>query len=328
MREEIVAGCGSYDCSAWFMAGIPDSRHETRACSRSPGPIAVPPPHIIEEQVSSTSTMSNQVISLAIIGKNNEPLYLKEFAERNDRDHVVFDEAELFGLHSPKATEDTTGSSTTGNPAAAPVGNEAELDETFQALPISLKQQFILHSALDRFEQLSGPPPGYAWRRGNTAGDTHHPMYVGLLCPVEDSRVYGFMTTTQIKFFCVVMDDPSSNAHLSSASFSTYANSHDGTLPFQQSMKSSTTPNIAPNMSSLGINSPGHHHNLQPLGDQHVNTDILLQRLFVALHQCYVSLMLNPFSPMLKSSPIVSQRFDKQILEVVREHNQWCLAQK
>jgi hypothetical protein len=31
-------------------------------------------------------------------------------------------------------------------------------------------------------------------------------MWVGLLCPVEDLRVYGYLTNTSIKFMCVIED--------------------------------------------------------------------------------------------------------------------------
>jgi len=104
------------------------------------------------------------VISLAIIGKNNTPLYLREFFDEDDdssRD-LITSEAELFGLPKPPSS---TGSS------------------------CSLRQQFLLHAALDRFEQLSGPPPGNAWRKPGVMGTDA--MFVGLLCPVEDMRIYG-----------------------------------------------------------------------------------------------------------------------------------------
>jgi hypothetical protein len=118
-------------------------------------------------------------ISLAIIGKNNEPLFIKEFFDESNRCSTNFlYEEELFGLPPPK-----------DRPPPA----------------CSLRQQFILHSALDRFEQLAGPSPGYAWRTTNASGTDA--MFVGLLCPVDDLRVYGYMTTTQIKFILCVEDD-------------------------------------------------------------------------------------------------------------------------
>ncbi|GAX13716.1 hypothetical protein FisN_2Hh538 [Fistulifera solaris] len=113
------------------------------------------------------------VVSLAIVGKNNTPIYLREF------DNVdAIDEAELFGLSL----------STTSTVKQA----------------CSVRQQFILHAALDKFEQLAGPPPACAWRAPGVTGTDA--MLVGFLCPVDDMRVYGYMTTTQIKFLLTVRD--------------------------------------------------------------------------------------------------------------------------
>lgn len=105
-------------------------------------------------------------LSLAIIGKNNEPLYMKEFRDESLQDDVVPEE-ELFGL--PPAA-DGNGSSTGG-------------------WDCSIRHQFILHAALDRYEQLAGPAPGYGWRTAGVSGTDA--MFMGLLCPVEDMRVYG-----------------------------------------------------------------------------------------------------------------------------------------
>jgi len=110
-------------------------------------------------------------ISLAIVGKHSEPLYIKHFygdVPRTDED-LMFEE-ELFGLPTPSESSE----------ASAAVSKRSEC---------SLRQQFILHAALDRFEQLDGPPPGYVWRRAGVSGADA--MFLGLLCPVEDMRVYG-----------------------------------------------------------------------------------------------------------------------------------------
>ena len=279
--------------------------------------------------------MSNLVVSLAIIGKNNEPLYLKEFLQRNNetpaRHRDLVDEGELFGLVSPKPSvnQDST-TEAEASPNSIDNDNEDATDDTteigpaiFESIPISLKQEFILHAALDRFEQLSGPPPGYGWRKGNTAGDGPHPMYVGLLCQVEDLRVYGYMTSTQVKVFCVIVDDPAFGVPHHSSSYP-YPSSHDNSLI--QTGASGVMNHHGSDMSSLGIHSPGgpHHHHSSGSTQQ---TDILLQRLFKALHQCYINFMLNPFTPLVPC-PIVSQRFDEQIQAAVTQHNRLCLDLK
>lgn len=126
------------------------------------------------------------MLSLAIVGKNNEPLFLREFREESAGGFLNdVPEAELFGL-----TVSSSGGLTDGFSS--------------KAKECSLRQQFILHAALDRFDELSGPPPGFAWRApGSTGTDA---MWVGLLCPVEEMRVYGYMTTTKLKLMAVVED--------------------------------------------------------------------------------------------------------------------------
>eukprot|EP00527_Entomoneis_sp_CCMP2396_P003320 CAMPEP_0198143898 /NCGR_PEP_ID=MMETSP1443-20131203/11519_1 /TAXON_ID=186043 /ORGANISM="Entomoneis sp., Strain CCMP2396" /LENGTH=279 /DNA_ID=CAMNT_0043807203 /DNA_START=17 /DNA_END=856 /DNA_ORIENTATION=- len=277
--------------------------------------------------------MSNVVVSLAVIGKNNEPLYMKEFVQRKGRRYDLVDEAELFGLTSP-AQQSTTG-------ASAPAGQEesenhedstsdyddddsviGEINPLFNAVPVSLKQEFILHAALDRFEQLSGPPPGYAWRR-TTANDTN-PMYVGLLYPVEDLRVYGYMTATQIKFFCVVVDDPQHSSYVAggshfSSSQSVATNNSTGNITLSSPLGSARPSSpLSPRFVGAGA----------AAADPHLETDVILQRLFESLHQCYVSHMLNPFSPLImtSSSLISSKRFDEYIQAAVTKHNQMCIS--
>jgi hypothetical protein len=116
-------------------------------------------------------------ISLAIVGKSSEPLYIKQFFDEGSSNEAdLLSEEELFGLAAP--TENNNEESSLSN---ASLSNKHP--------DCSLRQQFILHAALDRFEQLDGPPPGYAWRVPGVSGADA--MFVGLLCPVEDMRVYG-----------------------------------------------------------------------------------------------------------------------------------------
>jgi hypothetical protein len=121
------------------------------------------------------------LISLAIVGKRNKPLFLREF--RDNVTSMDIPEAELFGL----AVQ--SGMGTDGFSA--------------RAKECSLKQQFILHAALDRFEELL-VGDDVSWRDPNATGS--NAMWVGLLCPVEDMRVYGYVTTTKFKLMAVVED--------------------------------------------------------------------------------------------------------------------------
>jgi hypothetical protein len=118
-------------------------------------------------------------ISLAIVAKSSEPLYIKEFyGEGSKHEADMLSEEELFGLPAPTENNESSLSNTSSSSS----NNKQHPD-------CSLRQQFILHAALDRFEQLDGPPPGYAWRSPGVSGADA--MFVGLLCPVEDMRVYG-----------------------------------------------------------------------------------------------------------------------------------------
>jgi Sedlin, N-terminal conserved region len=124
-------------------------------------------------------------VALAVIGKNNEPLYIKTFL----RDDIDDDppEEELFGLPITTTTTTTTSTTTTTTKAQR-----------------SLRQQFILHAALDRFEKISGPYPGCAWREHHPGIAGNDAMFVGLLCPVEDLRVYG--TEIQMMILLLLLD--------------------------------------------------------------------------------------------------------------------------
>lgn len=126
-------------------------------------------------------------VSLAIVGRDDVPKYCTEFPTKYHwKENGIVSEEALFGLT-----------------------HLAEKDGVFEQeendFDCSLKQQFILHTALDRFVQLAGPPPGFMWRnQGVTGVDA---SFVGLLCPVEDFRVYGYVTTSKIKIILVVEDD-------------------------------------------------------------------------------------------------------------------------
>lgn len=109
-------------------------------------------------------------LSLAVVGKNNEPLYMKEFREVGFPQEM--DDAILFHLE----------------PGPSP--SETSLTDKARDFDCSVRHQFILHAAVDRLEQLAGLPPGYGWKQSLTS----HGMegsFVGLLTPVEDMRVYG-----------------------------------------------------------------------------------------------------------------------------------------
>jgi hypothetical protein len=146
--------------------------------------------------------MTVHLASIAIISKSNIPIYMKELfphaahrARQEDCDggNLIEDERGLFGLPPP------------AHRAATPEDNASgPKDQPHMLKECSIRQQFILHEALDRFEQIAGPT-GYGWRqqqvptpnegRSNETLDDdrilNDPMFVGLLYPIENYRVYG-----------------------------------------------------------------------------------------------------------------------------------------
>jgi hypothetical protein len=152
------------------------------------------------------------VLSFAIIGKNRQPIYIKEFSNHNhdvttnsstnnnnnndDDDDLIMmqdvvSDMDIFGISS------STSSSTT----------KTSLSSSY----CTVRQQFILHDALDIMEQ---------WIESNNYNNTnqqqqqqilnplvsafaaaHDAMFAGLLYPMEDMRIYGmFIVNFKILF--------------------------------------------------------------------------------------------------------------------------------
>lgn len=122
--------------------------------------------------------------ALAILGKSNEPLYVREFLDEGVSSARVSDE-ELFAL-SPSVPYEG------GSRKERPIATTAATTGDAGGIDCSIQLQFILHAALDRFDELAGSS-GYAWRApGDTGTDA---MFVGLLKPVDNFRVCGASDT-------------------------------------------------------------------------------------------------------------------------------------
>ena len=131
-------------------------------------------------------------VSLAIVDREDVPIYCHEFPTKYHwKEESIATEEELFGI-SLSSEED-----------GAVLKKEKRSASDFKC---SLKQQFMLQTALDRFVQLAGPPPGFGWRSPGVT-NPKDAMFVGLLCSVEDFRVYGYAMTTKMKIVVVVEDD-------------------------------------------------------------------------------------------------------------------------
>ena len=148
-------------------------------------------------------------IAFAIFGKDNSSVYLREFisdtagggdtsiiespnnsgnsnSNSNDYDN---DEGVLFGME--------------------PLSASTSLLKSNESC-CSVRHRFVLHSALDRLEQLTTNPDGTTKKNkinninNNNAKNNN---FLGLLLPIEETRVYGYITNTKIKFILIVEDD-------------------------------------------------------------------------------------------------------------------------
>lgn len=97
------------------------------------------------------------VVSVAIVGRSNEPLYVREFRDYEPSCH------DLFGIVNDSS--------------------EASLPTT----DCSARHEFILKEGLERLEHID--VPGFFWRTAGATGTDAH--FVGCLFPIEDLRVYG-----------------------------------------------------------------------------------------------------------------------------------------
>jgi len=101
-------------------------------------------------------------LSLAIVDRNNRPLYLEEFVDPTS--------SSSSSPPPPPSDEEMMG---LGVPLVPGVGDDGGR--------CSIRHQFILLAALDRMDALVGLPSD-----GKRDG-----MFLGLLMPVEEMRVYG-----------------------------------------------------------------------------------------------------------------------------------------
>jgi len=114
------------------------------------------------------------LVSLGLVGKNNEPLYLRDFPFNSSQTDQVEDD--LLESNAP----------------------DSGLNNQVQC---SLRTEFVILSSLDRFDELT---VSRNWRTpGATGSDT---MWVGLICPVDEHRIYGYLINTGIKILAVIED--------------------------------------------------------------------------------------------------------------------------
>lgn len=112
---------------------------------------------------------------LAILGTNNEPLYLLDTSEKDDS--------------SPSEPEDCFG-------FTDPAWQKANRSST-----LSIQHEFMIHAALDRLEELLGGKQNTVarWQRGS--------RWIGVICRMEHTEIYGYVTASNIKLLAMIRQD-------------------------------------------------------------------------------------------------------------------------
>ena len=121
------------------------------------------------------STMT--IVALSIIGKENQPLYLRTFGQKP----------------GGGATDNMQGS-----------GGE-------------LRFHFICHTALDFVEEkveAQRHASGASGAGAGAAGGSKLDMYLGLLFPFEEYCIHGYLTNTRIKLIAVVDEEDAKDAEM------------------------------------------------------------------------------------------------------------------
>jgi len=116
------------------------------------------------------------LVALAVLSKENEPLYMTSDPSSNTEEEPVVEE-DAFGLSS--------------------YWNRSSPRE------LSLEHEFLLHQSLDRLEELLGRQyAGLSRRPGaTTTGTDSH--WVGLISDMEGYCIYAHVTATNIKFLAL-----------------------------------------------------------------------------------------------------------------------------
>lgn len=139
------------------------------------------------------------ITSLAIVSQTergtDQLIYVQEFKSSNPKegnDHADLDiDLDLFDSVIEQGDDDASGSISTRTPQSA---NDC-----------SLRHQFILQSSLEKMNQ----DIKFDKQLRTTFNDQFQGieyMWVGLICPIDEYRVYGYITNTNVKIIAAVED--------------------------------------------------------------------------------------------------------------------------
>lgn len=142
------------------------------------------------------------LVTLAIVGKDDAPLYLRDFDCDDHENHSPSIATATQQQQREKSMRNDFGKEEEEDTFGFFETNTKNMNESS-----SLKHQFVMHSALDRCEELVFPDPG-----GATTSTTRissigpNSMWIGLLGSIGETKVYGYMTTTKIKLMASIED--------------------------------------------------------------------------------------------------------------------------
>mmetsp|Transcript_6050 Transcript_6050/g.14659 ORF Transcript_6050/g.14659 Transcript_6050/m.14659 type:complete len:198 (+) Transcript_6050:268-861(+) len=122
---------------------------------------------------------------LAILGSKNEPLYIcsgLDENDQNDSDGTSQQETDAFGFFGDD--------------------DNVAKNESFIRKQPSIRHEMMLHSAIDRIEELLGSPRKVTWKRFQRGSH-----WIGRVCPMEEYDIYGYVTTSDVKILALLDRD-------------------------------------------------------------------------------------------------------------------------
>lgn len=154
------------------------------------------------------------LVTLAVVGRDNEPLYIRDFVASNKNVNPSPKKGEEEKQESEIQKLDSQSSLVIEELEDDPFGffeyQSKNINES-----CSMTHQFVIHSALDRFEEITALSIRQRWRTPGATGT--NAMWVGLLCPIDDMKVYGYLTNTGIKIMAAINDIGNANKQWSVA---------------------------------------------------------------------------------------------------------------
>ena len=236
---------------------------------------------------NSSSSKPQALVSIALIGRNNEPLYLRDFPSGG------ISGVGTLVSSSPDSDNTTTGSNNNNNDISNTMNMEEDdpfgfmlttttiqnEDGSSSQYTSCLRHQFMVHASLDAFEEQV-----QMRQKAASSSQVSHDCYMGLLCPIEELRVYGYMTKTGVKIIIMLED----------------------TLDFYQFYQQRETSNSSsfPGSASSSTNA---------------TQEAEIKSLFAKIHVLYVQYLMNPFAKL--KGKITSKKFDQSILTYVEQFN-------